>query len=152
MQIYTMKVSKKRIIAFVLLVALIISAVILAFPNRDGVATGSSVSGIRTGDDRLEYITSLGYTVGAEGDAKQVTIPAEFDDIYSLYNSIQQECGFDLEKYAGKTATVHSYKVTNYENEPNALIDLLIFKNKIIGGCVYSTEKDGFMHGLKPRQ
>lgn len=150
MQIYTVNVTKKRIIAIVLVVAIAIAAIILAIPSRQSIATSAELKNIKTESDRLDYISGLGYDVGsgATGE-KEVTIPKKFDAVYERYNQIQQEGGFNLEKYAGKQINLYSYKVINYQNEPNALLDLLVYKNKIIGGAVYSAAPDGFMHELK---
>ena len=80
----------------------------------------------------------------------EVQIPEEFDEVYSEYNDIQLKQGMDLKKYAGKRAMRYCYQVNNYPSgEKNVVANLLIYKNKLIGGDISSTQMNGFMHGLQ---
>lgn len=157
MNIYTIKFSKRKAVAIILILAIIISAVILAMPEKEaGFPKGAdtetaAVKGIETAEDRLAYIQSLGYSCEAQPlEQREVVIPKTFDDIYTQYNAMQQECGFDLTPYQGKQAMLYTYRVTNYTGETEVLLDLLLCKKKIIGGAVYTAAIDGFMHGLMP--
>lgn len=153
MIIYTARFSKKKAIAIVLTIAIIVAGVILAMPNRDITAeeTAHKVSGIKSAEDITKYIESLGYTV--EGQLRQCTevvIPNDFDLVYEEYNDIQKESGFDLSKHKGKKVTLYTYVITNYPDcNEEVLCDLLVHKSNIIGGNIYTLSLDGFMHGLK---
>lgn len=157
MTIYTFKLSKKKIAAVILAIAVVIAAIIILLPGGDGQASrtngasSQTVSGksVKTDADIADYIKALGYQVTPEpADVRMVTIPKTFDDVYTRYNEIQLENGFDLAKYGGKGVTLRTYCVTNYQGYDDVLLDILIYKNKVIGGAVYTASLDGFMHGL----
>lgn len=151
MTIYTLKLTKKKIVAFILIVAVLIAAIIIAVPSRSaGTKQTAAANGINGSDDCVAYAKSLGYTVETEpADSRKVTIPKEFDDVYQKYNGIQRACGFDLQEYSGKTVMLYTFYVTNYDGFDDVLLDLLVYKNKIIGGAVYTADIAGFMHGLE---
>ena len=97
---------------------------------------------------RGEFLTQLGWEVEPH-EFMEVMIPREFDDIYSEYNELQKSQGMDLTKYRGKRAMHYTYKVKNHPSgEDSVVLNLLVYKNKLIGGDVCSTKADGFMHGL----
>ena len=78
-----------------------------------------------------------------------MTIPSEFDTVYTGYNDIQKEQGLNLAKYKGKEVVRYTYSITNYENyEGVVYINLLVYRNKIIGGDVCSADASGFIHGF----
>ncbi len=156
MNIYTIKFSKKKAVCIILIAALLIALLILAWPNGqaattpDGTQTAAVVE-ITNGDDCRDYIASLGYAVSGDAlDTREVVIPKEFDQTYLKYNDLQKECGFDLLDYTGKKVTLYTYQVTNYADQPDTLVDVLVYKEQVIGGAVYTASIDGFMHGLKP--
>ncbi len=74
-----------------------------------------------------------------------VSIPEQFDDVYENYNAIQKEAGFDLKKYYGKNVWRYTFRVTNMGTAQEIRANLLVYKNKIIGGDVMSTALNGFM-------
>lgn len=104
----------------------------------------------KTNDQRMEFIKSFGWEVNPEeAEVMEVIIPKEFDDVYKDYNSIQKMQGFDLSKYAGKRCKRYSYDILNYPNGvENVRINLLIYKDKIVGGDVCTLNAGGFMHGF----
>lgn len=152
MNIYTFKLSRKTALAALLIIAALIILIILLVPGNDQAETQTAATGqVRTEADCIAYIQSLGYLVSETPvSSRQVTIPKTFDDVYTQYNALQQTCGFDLSDYKGRRVTLRTFSVTNYPNETDVLLDLLICKNKVIGGAVYTASIDGFMHGLKP--
>lgn len=152
MNIYTFKLTRKRALAALLIVAAIVVLIILLVPDRGGSDSQTAATGeVRTEADCIDYIQSLGYLVAdIPVSSRQVTIPETFDDVYTQYNALQQTCGFDLAAYKGKRVTLRTFSVTNYPGETDVLLDLLISKNRVIGGAVYTAAIDGFMHGLKP--
>lgn len=150
MNIYTIRLSKKLMFtAGGILIALIL-ALVLLLSGGDAAPT-ASMGTLKNKGDQVEYLESLGYTVD-QGSmvSKKVTIPKTFDDVYLTYNKMQQDCGFDLVDYAGKTVRLVTYSITNYPTGEEVLADLLLAGDKLIGGAVYTTAIDGFMHGLRP--
>ena len=65
---------------------------------------------------------------------------------------MQKECGFDLQKYAGKKVELTTFRVTNWPSGEDVLADVLVYKKKVIGGAVYTASVDGFMQGLVPME
>ena len=156
MFIFTAKINKKRIVSIAAIALIVVAAVLLAKPRgqeyaADEALAGTSAAGsdIRTNDDRLSYILSMGYSVLPDPlSEKEVIIPEQFDATYEQYNALQKECGFDLAPYAGKTVTQYVYSVTGYEGAEDVQLELLVYKNKVIGGSIYTAAVDGFMRGL----
>ena len=73
--------------------------------------------------------------------------------MYENYNQVQKAQGCDLSKYGGKKCKRYTYVVKNYPDHPeNVRANLLVYKNKLIGGDICSLELDGFLHGLVPPQ
>ena len=101
MNIYTFKLTKKHIVAGILLIAVLVALLILLAPS--GSASAASTIKIKTQDDCVRWLAELGYAVSGEDvQSRQVTIPKTFDAVYETYNEMQRECGFDLRDYAGK--------------------------------------------------
>lgn len=109
-----------------------------------------SPRGVKSNEDRIAYLQSWGWEVGAEPIAtEELLIPKEMDASYDDYLTLQGDQGFDLSKYAGKRVKRYSYEITNYPSgESGVQANLLIYKNTVIGGEVLSPKLDGFLHGL----
>ena len=152
MMICTVRFSKKKAVAILLAIAIILAAVILAMPERGTGSDAAGASGaVRTEEDQAAYLGSLGYQVELPPlECKMVVIPKQFDDVYTAYNEMQQECGFDLADYRGREVTLYTYAVVNYPENRDVLCDLLICGGRVIGGNLYTAALDGFMHGLRP--
>ena len=156
MVIFTAKLNKKRLFAVAAVIVIAAAAFLLSRPHgqpydADDVLGSSSadVGGIKTNEDRLAYISSLGYSVAAEPlSEKEVVIPETFDETYTQYNALQQQCGFDLTRYMGETVTQYVYSILEYEGAEDVQLELLVCDNKVIGGSVYTVAVDGFMRGL----
>ena len=152
MNIYTFKLTKKHIVGAILAVAALVALLILLIPDGESMETGAKMT-VKTPEDCVQYLISLGYEPDtATGDCRKVQIPREFDAVYQTYNQMQKECGFDLLKYAGKKVDLTTYKITNWPGSESVLADVLVYKNKIIGGAVYTAAVDGFMYGLQPME
>lgn len=156
MVIFTAKLPKKRLLAIAAIIVILVVALLTMRPRHEGYeaddvlgSSSAEVSGIRTNDDRLAYIGSLGYSVAPEPlSEKQVVIPETFDDTYAQYNALQQQCGFDLTGYMGETVTQYVYSLLEYEDAQDVQLELLVHNGKVIGGSVYTVAIDGFMRGL----
>ena len=93
------KTSQKSPIPFVITIALIVIFLILSLFHTD-----EEVNRVN-----LEYISGCGYTVWENPvDIAYVSIPDSFDPVYTAYNNIISEAGFDLSGYRGKTVTRYS--------------------------------------------
>ncbi len=150
MNIYTIKLSKKKALAIIALLVIVVAVILLAVPDKDSyqpTEPTAKTASVKTQQGQIDYITALGYEVEFS-QSRQVTIPKTFDAVYEKYNELQVNCGFDLSDYKGKAATLSTFRVTNYPDTAEVLLDLIICKSKVIGGAVYTVAIDGFMHGL----
>ncbi len=160
MLVMTAKLSKKKLIGGIITAGLVICAVILLkgdFRSVDVADTVYAKAGaeikvesIKVPEDRVRLLESYGWQVKEEPiEFMEVQIPEEFDEVYEKYNDIQLGQGMDLKKYAGKRAMRYSYQITNYPTgETDIIANILIYKNKLIGGDICSPRINGFMHGL----
>lgn len=109
-------------------------------------ALSSGNTDISTNALRVEYINGLGIKVNETAEStRSITIPTEFSDVYENYNRIQKKAGFDLTPYKGMKADVYSYILADDEYER---VNLIIIKNKVIGGDISSVRADGQMRPL----
>lgn len=108
---------------------------------------------VKTADDRIAFLKQFGWEVEAiPVEEVDVTIPTEFDKIYQTYNELQKKQGFDLGKFGHKTVKRFTYKITNYPDYKGTVwANLLIYKNKVVGGDVCTEDTNGFIHGLDPK-
>ena len=95
----------------------------------------------KTEEQRIDFLESFGWQVEPEAD--------EVVEVLTNYNAIQKTQGCNLEKYAGKRCKRYTYVVTNYPGQTdNVRANILVYKDKVIGGDVCSLELGGFMHGF----
>ena len=151
MFIKTFKVKKKAGTAVLIgLFLVLIAAAVLIVKASSGKA---DIYTLKTEEDRQAFISEMGWEADKEyTECKVVLIPEKWNDVYTKYNELQKEQGFDLEKYKGKTCEIYTYHVRNYEgyeNSDDVYIDLYICDGVLIGGDVCSWGLDGFMQGLK---
>ena len=79
----------------------------------------------------------------------EIVIPREFDKVMTSYNEIQKQQGLDLSKYAKKTATRYTYKITNYPDYNGTVYaNIITYRNKVISGDICSADAKGFLHTL----
>lgn len=148
--VVSLKANKKRIIAF--LVLAVVVAGVCVFLRMDGSdkQEPQEVYG-ESNEERVAYLQSFGWKVEAQAaETREVMIPAEFNDVYTTYNAMQQAQGFDLRPYAGQVCTQYKYRITNYPNETEVFATLLVYGRIVIGGDIACAEAGGFMHGFAP--
>ncbi|MBE7049013.1 MAG: DUF4830 domain-containing protein [Ruminococcaceae bacterium] len=109
---------------------------------------------LTTTEARLSCLSYFGW----EGDPgseqkKVVVIPEPLDLVYRRYNQLQTPCGFNLERYCGKTVYCYTYQILNFphQGEEPVYANLLIYEGALIGGDCMSTALDGFMLPLDRR-
>ena len=137
--------------------SLVLLITLLALIEPSAVATGGEVynesvnySGIKTNEDRVNFLSSFGWSVVDEPVyEKTFVMPESFDRVMQGYNEIQRSQGLDLSKYRKKNVTRYTYEVTNYGNEDGKVYaNIIVYKNKVIAGDICSSSPDGFVHGL----
>lgn len=103
-----------------------------------------------TNSERVRFLNRQGLIVQPEPESQKVTIPAEFNEQYTEYNSLQKEQGLDLEPYKGKEVTLYVYSVLNYPDYPeNVTANLLFDDHRLIGADIsYNDAENGFTKKL----
>ncbi len=157
MFIYSLRASTLKFFA-VICVALATLITLIAFIPAYGEGTQAvsgdmeiDYDGVKTNEDRIAFLKQFGWEVKPEAvEAAEVTIPAEFDKIFTGYNEIQKRQGLDLSDYKKKKVMRYTYEVTNYEGAQGTVYaNILVYRNRVIGGDVCSAEVTGFIHGLE---
>lgn len=157
MFIYSVKASTVKFFA-VMCVSLAAIITLIAFVPAYGEGSISAsgdgeinYTGVKTNEDRIAFLSQFGWEVKAEPiEECQVTIPAEFDKIFMGYNEIQKRQGLDLSDYKKKKVVRYTYEVTNYEGaEGTVYANVIIYRNRVIGGDVCSADVTGFIHGFE---
>ncbi len=149
MFICSVKLNKTRVLSVIAALCLSFTLIFLMLPDAANTTT-SGQNELKDEKGMVEYLSNIGHTVAPNALlVEEVTIPAEFDDTYANYNELQKLSGFDLTKYAGKTAMKYTFKVLNdAENAEEKVINLLVFENHVIGGDVSTTQIGGEIKGL----
>ncbi len=152
MIIVTARIPKKRLLAgaATALCCCALAAIALVFSlGGRAVAVSAEVKHIKDNDDRLAYLSGLGWQVSPQPIAtEELLIPEQFDDSYAGYLKLQSDQGFDLARYCGKRVKRYTYQLTNYPTQDEPVqIALLIYKNRIVGGQIQSSS-GSFLHGL----
>lgn len=157
MFIYSLKASTIKFFA-VVCVALATLITLIAFipvAAVDDVSVSAEMdidySGIKTNDDRIKFFSQFGWQIDPEAvESVEVTIPEEFDKIFTAYNELQKRQGLDLAKYKGKNVRRYTYRVTNYDGyDGTVYASILVYRNRVVAGDVCSADTNGFMHGLQ---
>ena len=155
MLIMTAKMPKRKLTLGVGLAALLCCCAIAlnfgqAVTREVSASSLPNPKGVKTNQDRIDYLSAYGWQVSEEPVATQeLFIPDEMDDSYDEYLALQTQQGFHLEKYAGKRVKRYTYEVLNYPTgESGVQVNLLLCKNTVVGGEVLSPRLDGFLHGL----
>ena len=158
MFIYSLKASTIKFFA-VVCVALATLITLIAFipvaAVDDNVAASADMdidyTGIKTNEDRINFLAQFGWQVEPDAvESVEVTIPEEFDKIFTAYNELQKRQGLDLTKFKKKNVQRYTYKITNYDGyDGTVYANILVYRNKVIAGDVCSADTKGFMHGLQ---
>ncbi|MBQ7700121.1 MAG: DUF4830 domain-containing protein [Clostridia bacterium] len=153
MFVWSVKASTLKFIAVLLVSAAAIGALAVFMPKYELKAAAASTTKTSlkvSGEDGIkEFLSACGWEVSELMDKAEVTVPAEFDPVYESYNTLQKKQEFDLSKYKKKTVERYTYKVDNYpEYSGVVLADVIVYKNKIIGGDICSADVNGFIHGF----
>ena len=144
--VFSLKSNQRRmlvLLGIIGLLAVVYFAVCMQPAPAGGIAGATNA-------ERLAYINSVGWTVEAEPlEIAEVTIPAQFNEVYTAYNELQKKSGFDLTAQAGEICTQYKYTVTNHSAGSGVYLCLLVKDGTIVGADVSSAEMGGFMHGIE---
>ena len=163
MFIYSMRASTIKFfgvicIALVGLIALI--AVVPSYVSSNGTlevgisdleSKSYNYDKMKSADDVAAFLAQFGWSVNTSSvEKKEVTLPSEFDKVFAGYNEIQRAQGLDLSKYKNKKITRYTFEVSNYNGyDGKVLANVLVYRNKVIGGDICSADVTGFVHGFE---
>ena len=157
MFIYSVRASTLKFLA-VICVSLVAIITLIAFVPAYGEGSISAskdeeitYTGVKTNEDRIAFLSQFGWEVKEEPvEECEVTIPSEFDKIFTGYNEIQKRQGLDLSDYKKKKVVRYTYEVTNYKGaEGTVYANVIVYRNRVIGGDVCSADVTGFIHGFE---
>ena len=113
---------------------------------------------VKSADAAAQFLSQFGWTVDAgSAECKNVTIPSEFDKVFAGYTELQKSQGLDLSKYKKKELTRYTFTVTNYgkvtgENyDGKVYANVLVYRNRDVGGDICSADVSGFIHGFEKK-
>jgi len=148
-----------KVVAGALAAILVVALGVMGFNTlRQGSVETSGSSAVKvkdtkakTNEQRVAFARAFGWEIAEDpAEVLEVIVPKEFDEVYEQYNALQKKQGCDLSKQAGKRVKRYSYVVTNYPQAGGEVrLNILVYKDKVIGGDVCSLELDGFMHGFE---
>ena len=160
MFIYSLRASTVKLVG-VICVALTVLIALIAFVPTYAISSQTSAGAdqevsysyekVKNAEDAVSFLSQFGWAVNAEPiEVKTVTIPSEFDKIFSAYNELQKEQGLNLTKYKNKEVTRYTFTVTNYEGyDGTVYANVLVYRNRVIGGDVCSADVTGFVQGFE---
>lgn len=161
MFIYSLRASTLKFFAVLCVALTTLITLIVFIPEYNGENMGSVLTvgvaeinfdKIKTNEDRVEFLRQFGWEVSAEPKAcVEVKIPSEFDKVFAGYNEIQKRQGLDLSKYKNKNVMRYTYEVTNYDDDGVVYANILIYRNRVIGGDICSADVTGFIHGFEKK-
>lgn len=155
MFVYTVRANSLKFFsilgtALILLISLVIFVPDYAPVTTSAIAAANSkikFEKVKTNDDRINFLAQYGWEVDADPvDEAKITIPSDFDKVLNSYNELQKQQGLDLTKYRGKEVIRYTYNVTNYPNyEGTVYANVIIYKSRVIGGDICSSDVSGFI-------
>ena len=102
MLIWTAKFSRKKAVAAVVLMGVVMAALIV-LTGRTPEEPEVPLPTLSTNEERVAYLRSLGWEVEPEPiETLQFLLPAELEEPYRSYNELQLSQGFDLTNCCGK--------------------------------------------------
>jgi len=137
--------TRRKLVAIALLLAMTLCIVgRFVYVNADSVKAPDD-------EARVRFAAECGCEVEKTAESvKKVRIPQNFSEVYQRYNELQKQAGFDLEQYKGCEATVYSYKVLKGGIAgQETLVNLIVYRDRIIGGDISSTALNGKMLPLE---
>ncbi len=155
MFIYSIKANTIKLVAVIGAALIALTVMILLVPDYAPKTTAAiakkiadyKYDKIRNNEDRVSFLKQFGWEVDEEPEEEaSFRIPSDFDKVMTSYNELQKQGGLDLSKYRGKEVTRYTYKVKNYPDyDGTVLANVIIYKNRVIGGDVCSSDVSGFI-------
>ena len=162
MFICTVRANTLKFFCVIAVSLAVLCTIVLMIPEYTPVSTKAvateaekyNYTKIKTPEDVVNFLSQFGWECSESAKEEvTLTIPKEFDKIMKTYNEVQKQQGLDLEKYKGKDVVRYTYEITNYPGaEGKVIANLIVCKNRVIGGDICSADVNGFIHGFaKPK-
>ncbi|MBO4916116.1 MAG: DUF4830 domain-containing protein [Oscillospiraceae bacterium] len=150
MFIFTARAPRRSSLLLVLLAVCVAAAAVLLLKGKKPISEETPPLSVRTNDERVAYLASLGWEVDADPvEALRLTLPEELVEPYRSYNELQLRQGFDLTPLLGETLERYTYAVTNYPgHEGGCQADIYVYDGAVVAGDVICTGADGFIAAL----
>ena len=159
MFVYSLRAGTIKLIGIVCVALTVLITLIAFVPTYTTSSQASATAGelhysydkIKSTEDVIQFLSQFGWEVAPDPiEVKDVVIPSEFDKIFSAYNEIQKEQGLNLSKYKSRQVCRYTLAVTNYQGyEGTVYANVLVYRNRVIGGDVCSADVTGFVHGFE---
>lgn len=152
---HSVRLRRGSVLAFaVLLVVVVVGTVVLTSQQPVALPAWSLFNkGIPGGEEnqRIEFLQKYGWEAEVPPiSEEEIVIPAEWDEVYTGYVSLQQAQGFNLDKLRGKTVTEYTYHITNYPEKDEVAAHILVYKDRIVGADISEMEQGGFCMEVIP--
>ncbi len=159
MFVYALRANTLRFFSIIGIALIALVSLILFVPEHEITTTGAILAEkekirydkIKTEEDRIAFLSQFGWEIDpATLETAEITVPDEFDKILKTYNEVQKQQGLDLTKYRGKTVSRFTYEIKNYPGYSGKVYaNVIVYKNRVIGGDICSADVNGFIHGFK---
>ena len=150
MLIWTARFSRKKAVAVVMFLGLLVGVLILLA----GRSSEPSADQPKLTDNtaRTSYLASLGWAVDPEPlETLQFLLPDTLEEPYRSYNELQLSQGFDLSRCCGKQVTRYTYAVTNHpERTDGVQANLYVCEELPVAGDLFCPGEGGFQLPLIP--
>lgn len=157
MFVFSLKAGRVKVLCASLLAVAAAFATVTLFPKgTESLAVSVDVrgekirfDGMKSADDLKKFAENLGFSVeSAPTEVVETAVPAAFDKTMRAYNALQKAMGFDLSPYRNKTVERTTFRVTGLPDHASlasgeTLLTLIVFKDRIIGGDLYTRGEDG---------
>ena len=149
MLIWTAKFSRKKAVAAVIAMGIVMAALIILMGRMPGDENQEPPL-LTDNTQRVAYLQSLGWEVEPEPvETLQFLLPDTLAEPYLSYNRLQTAQGFDLAACCGKQVSRYTYTVTNYPDIPQGVqANLYLWGDQIIGGDIIVIGQGGFQTDL----
>ncbi len=158
MFICTIRANTLKFFAVIAVSVIALATIILTIPEYTPSSPKSVAASaekynyekVKTPDDIVKFLAQFDWEVDPTPvEEVTVKIPAEFDKVMNAYNELQRNQGLDLSKYRGREVKRYTYRITNYPDyKGTVMANVIIYKNRVIGGDICSTDVTGFIYGF----